>query len=157
MSEVLGRTGAAGDGTLEDRINEIMASRKLLPNASCFAFTATPKNRTLELFGARQPQPDGAVRHRPFHSYTMKQAIQEGFIVDVLAHYTPVTSYYRLVKTAADDPRFDVKRAEKKLRRYVEGHEHAVRLKAEIIVDHFHEQVAAPRKVGGAARRAPWW
>ena len=82
----------------------------------------------------------------------MKQATQEGFIVDVLAHYTPVTSYYRLVKTAADDPRFDVKRAEKKLRRYVEGHEHAVRLKAEIIVDHFHEQVAAPRKVGGAAR-----
>ena len=153
MSEVLGGADApAGDGTLEDRINEIMASRKLLPNASCFAFTATPKNRTLELFGAPQPQPDGAIRHRPFHSYTMKQAIQEGFIVDVLAHYTPVTSYYRLVKTAADDPRFDVRRAEKKLRRYVEGHEHAVRLKAEIIVDHFHEQVAAPRKVGGAAR-----
>ena len=153
MTGVLGGAGApADDDTLEDRLNRIMASRKMLPNASYFAFTATPKNRTLELFGAPQPQPGGAVRHRPFHSYTMKQAIQEGFIVDVLAHYTPVASYYRLVKTAADDPRFDVRRAEKKLRRYVEGHEHAVRLKAEIIVDHFHEQVAAPRKVGGAAR-----
>ena len=120
MSAALGATGApAGDDTLEDRLNRIMESRKLLPNASYFAFTATPKNRTLEIFGAPAPQPDGAVRHRPFHSYTMKQAIQEGFIVDVLAHYTPVASYYRLVKTAADDPRFDVKRAEKKLRRYV--------------------------------------
>ena len=153
MSAALGAAGASdGDDTLEDRLNRIMESRKLLPNASYFAFTATPKNRTLEIFGAPQPQPDGAVRHRPFHSYTMKQAIEEGFIVDVLAHHTPVASYYRLVKTVAGDPRFDVRRAGKKLRRYVEGHEHAVRLKAEIIVDHFHDRVAGPRKVGGEAR-----
>ena len=82
----------------------------------------------------------------------MKQAIQEGFIIDVLAHYTPVDSYYRLVKTVAGDPEFDEKRAGKKLRRYVEDHDHAIRLKAEIMVDHFHEQVAGLQKVGGQAR-----
>ena len=82
----------------------------------------------------------------------MKQAIQEGFILDVLAHYTPVASYYRLAKTAEDDPEFDVKKAQKKLRRFVEGHDHAIRLKAEIMVDHFHEQVLAKTKIGGAAR-----
>ena len=82
----------------------------------------------------------------------MKQAIQEGFILDVLAHYTPVASYYRLAKTVEDDPEFDVKKAQKKLRRYVEGHDHAIRLKAEIMVDHFHEQVIAKNKIGGEAR-----
>ena len=82
----------------------------------------------------------------------MKQAIQEGFIVDVLAHYTPVNSYYRLVKTVEGDPEFDTKRAGKKLRRYVEDNDHAIRLKAEIMVDNFHEQVAGLRKIGGEAR-----
>ena len=82
----------------------------------------------------------------------MKQAIQEGFIIDVLAHYTPVDSYYRLVKTAEGDPEFDTKRAGKKLRRYVEDNEHAIRLKAEIMIDHFHEQVAGLHKIGGQAR-----
>ena len=124
----------------------------LLANASYFAFTATPKNKTLEIFGAPDPQPDGAIRHRAFHSYTMKQAIQEGFILNVLAHYTPVASYYRLAKTVEDDPKFDVKEAQKKLRRFVEGHDHAIRLKAEIMVDHFHEQVLAKNKIGGQAR-----
>jgi type I restriction enzyme R subunit len=83
------------DETLEDKINRIMEAKKLLPNASYFAFTATPKNKTLEIFGeALPPDAEGKVRHRPFHSYTMKQAIQEGFILDVLKHYTPVESYY---------------------------------------------------------------
>ncbi len=80
----------------------------------------------------------------------MKQAIQEGFILDVLKHYTPVESYYKLVKTVEGDPEFDTKRAKKKLRRYVESHDHAIRLKAEIMVDHFHEQVLALNKIGGA-------
>ena len=93
------------------------------------------------------------MKHRPFHSYTMKQAIQEGFILDVLAHYTPVDSYYKLVKKIEDDPEFDTKRAKKKLRRYVESHDHAIRLKAEIMVDHFHEQVLALNKIGGAGTR----
>ena len=153
MSAALGAAGTEGeDETYEDQINRVMESRKLLSNASYFAFTATPKNKTLEIFGEPDPQPDGAVRHRAFHSYTMKQAIQEGFILDVLAHYTPVASYYRLAKTVEDDPEFDVKKAQKKLRRFVEGHDHAIRLKAEIMVDHFHEQVIAKNKIGGSAR-----
>ena len=82
----------------------------------------------------------------------MKQAIQEGFILDVLKHYTPVESYYKLIKTVEGDPEFDTKRAQKKLRRYVESHDHAIRLKAEIMVDHFHEQVLALNKIGGQAR-----
>ena len=128
-----------------------MEARKLLPNASYFAFTATPKNKTLEIFG--EPfEEGGQVKHRPFHSYTMKQAIQEGFILDVLQSYTPVESYYKLVKKVEDDPEFDTKRAQKKLRRYVESHDHAIRLKAEIMVDHFHEQVLALNKIGGQAR-----
>ncbi|WP_246694477.1 type I restriction endonuclease subunit R [Mesorhizobium sp. M2E.F.Ca.ET.209.01.1.1] len=139
------------DETIEDKINAIMERRKMLPNASYFAFTATPKNKTLEIFG--EPFPEGnAVKHRPFHSYTMKQAIQEGFILDVLRYYTPVNSYYRLVKTVDADPEFDTKRATKKLRRYVESNDHAIRLKAEIMVDHFHEQVLALNKIGGQAR-----
>lgn len=147
-------TGAEDGGedeTVEDKINAIMEQRKMLPNASYFAFTATPKNKTLEIFG--EPFADGdKIKHRPFHSYTMKQAVQEGFIIDVLRHYTPVNSYYRLIKTVEADPEFDTKRATKKLRRYVESNDHAIRLKAEIMVDHFHEQVLALNKVGGQAR-----
>ena len=98
----------------------------------------------------------GKVKHRPFHSYTMKQAIQEGFILDVLEDYTPVDSYYKLVKTVEDDPEFDTKRAQKKLRRYVESHDHAIRLKAEIMVDHFHEQVLGLQQ-DRRRRRGRWW
>ncbi len=153
LSMALAEGGAEEeDETPEDRINRIMEARKMLPNASYFAFTATPKNKTLEVFGEPEPQADGTVRHRPFHSYTMKQAIQEGFILDVLEHYTPVESYYKLIKKVDTDPEFDTKRAKKKLRLYVESHDHAIRLKAEIMVDHFHEQVLALNKIGGEAR-----
>ncbi|MHB8788317.1 MAG: type I restriction endonuclease subunit R [Desulfobulbaceae bacterium] len=153
LSMALSTAGAEEDDeTIEDRINRLMEAKKLLPNASYFAFTATPKNKTLEIFGEPRPQPDGKVRHVPFHSYTMKQAIQEGFILDVLKHYTPVESYYKLVKKVEGDPEFDTKRAKKKLRRYVESHDHAIRLKAEIMVDHFHEQVLQLNKIGGLAR-----
>ena len=155
-SAISGTLGGAseddGDRTFEDRINGIMAARKLLTNASYFAFTATPKNKTLEFFGEREPQPDGIVKRRPFHSYTMRQAIEEGFIVDVLRNFTPVPSYYQLAKKIEADPEFDIRRAMKKLRRYVEEHDHAIRTKAEIIVDHFHDQVLGRRLVGGEAR-----
>ena len=152
LAMVLGDLPVADeDELLEDRINRLMEARRILPNASYFAFTATPKNKTLEIFGEAYDE-GGGVRHRPFHSYTMKQAIQEGFILDVLANYTPVNSYYKLVKTVEGDPEFDTKRAAKKLRRYVESHDHAIRLKAEIMVDHFHEHVIAANKIGGAAR-----
>jgi type I restriction enzyme R subunit len=152
VSMALSVAGAEEDEeTTEDAINRIMEARKLLPNASYFAFTATPKNKTLEIFG--EPLADGGkVKHLPFHGYTMKQAVDEGFILDVLKSYTPVDSYYRLVKTIESDPEFDTKRAKKKLRRYVESHDHAIRLKAEIMVDHFHEQVLALNKIGGQAR-----
>ena len=153
MAKVLGEAGEPEEEeTFEDQINRLIDEHKLLPNASYFAFTATPKNRTLEIFGDPEELPDGTVRHRAFHSYTMKQAIQEGFIQDVLEHYTPVESYYKLAKTVEDDPKFDTKKAQKKLRQFVEGSEHAIRLKAEIMVDHFHEQVVAQQKIGGKAR-----
>ena len=152
LNQAFAEGGAADeDETMEDAINRLMESRKLLPNASYFAFTATPKNKTLEIFG--EPfELDGEKKHRPFHTYSMKQAIQERFIVDVLEFYTPVDSYYRLIKTVDADPEFDVKRARKKLRLYVESNDHAIRVKAEIMVDHFHEQVLDLRKIGGEAR-----
>jgi type I restriction enzyme R subunit len=141
------------EDTVNDALEKRMAARKMLTNASYFAFTATPKNKTLEMFGEPlPPDAEGKVKHRPFHSYTMKQAVEEGFILDVLKAYTPVDSYYKLVKKTEDDPEFDTKKAQKKLRRYVESHDHAIRLKAEIMVDHFHEQVMAAGKIGGQAR-----
>ncbi len=159
MSKALGDAAEGEDAEKdpEDTVNEAleqrMAARKMLTNASYFAFTATPKNKTLEMFGeALPPDAEGKVKHRPFHSYTMKQAIEEGFILDVLKTYTPVDSYYKLVKKIEGDPEFDTKKAKKKLRRYVESHDHAIRLKAEIMVDHFHEQVLAANKIGGQAR-----
>lgn len=157
MSQALTSKSDDGGTDPEDTINEAlerrMAARKMLTNASYFAFTATPKNKTLEMFGeALPPDTEGKVKHRPFHSYTMKQAIEERFILDVLKAYTPVSSYYKLVKKAEDDPEFDTKKAKKKLRRYVESHDHAIRLKAEIMADHFHEQVLAAGKIGGQAR-----
>ncbi|MEI6072014.1 MAG: type I restriction endonuclease subunit R [Verrucomicrobiae bacterium] len=152
MSMALSEGGAEQEEeTTEDKINRIIESRKLVPNASYFAFTATPKNKTLEIFGIPYPVGD-EVKHRPFHGYTMKQAIQEGFILDVLKHYTPVDSYYRLAKTIEGDPEFDVKKARKKLRVYVESHSKAIRDKAEIMVDHFLEQVVGQNKIGGQAR-----
>jgi len=117
MSEAL----ADPEDTVNDALEKRMQARKMLTDASYFAFTATPKNKTLEMFGEPlPPDAEGKVKHRPFHNYTMKQAIQEGFILDVLKSYTPVDSYYKLVKKIEGDPEFDVKRARKKLRRYVE-------------------------------------
>lgn len=141
------------EDTVNEALEQRMAARKMLSNASYFAFTATPKNKTLEMFGEPLPlDTEGKIKHRPFHSYTMKQAIEEDFILDVLEKYTPVDSYYKLIKKTEDDPEFDTKRAQKKLRRYVESHDHAIRLKAEIMVDHFHDQVLAVGKIGGQAR-----
>ncbi|MDR2819432.1 MAG: DEAD/DEAH box helicase family protein [Desulfovibrio sp.] len=138
--------------SVEDAVNKLMEGRKMLPNASYFAFTATPKNKTLEMFGVPAPQSDGAVKHFPFHNYSMKQAIQEGFILDVLKYFTPIKSYYKLAKTIADDPSYDKKKAQKKLRKFVESDSFAISSKAELLVDHFHEQVIAKGKIGGKAR-----
>ncbi len=109
MNIVLSGEVTGEEEDFEDKINRLMEGRKMLKNASYFAFTATPKNKTLEMFGI--PYQDGdEIKHRPFHVYTMKQAIQEGFILDVLKYYTPVDSYYRLAKTIEDDPLFDKKK-----------------------------------------------
>jgi type I restriction enzyme R subunit len=151
MSKALGEVDAEDE--INDALEKRIKARRLLSNASYFAFTATPKPKTLEMFGIPlPPDAEGKIKHRPFNSYTMKQAVQEGFILDVLRCYTPVESYYRLIKKVEDDPELDKKKARKKLRRYVESHDHAIRLKAEIMVDHFHDHVIAPGKIGGKAR-----
>ena len=154
MSKALG-SKEDEDEDAEDKVNAAldsrMAARKMLTNASYFAFTATPKNKTLEMFGeALPPDVEGKVRHRPFHSYTMKQAIQEGFILDVLANYTPVHTYCKLIRKVDEDPEFDTRKALKKLRKYVEGHDQAIRLKAEIMVDNF--LTSGVGKINGHAR-----
>ena len=156
INRALGEAAEAGGEAEDDEdfvnrlLDERAASRRLLPNASYFAFTATPKNKTLELFGTPDPAwPEG---RRPFHAYTMKQAIQEGFILDVLATYTPVRSWYRLEKTVEGDPEVEVRAAGRLLRRYVEQHDHAIATKAAIAAEHFQTKVAGGRKVRGEAR-----
>lgn len=128
-------------------------SRRMLSNASYFAFTATPKNKTLELFGESVLVGDKKQFRSPEElTYTTKQAIQENFILDVVEHYTPVNSFYHVAKAVEDDPDFDRVKALKKIRRYVESNDKAIRRKAEIMVDHFLSQVIGKQKIGGKAR-----
>ena len=137
---------------LEDRLNAIIEGRQMVKNANYYAFTATPKNKTLQMFGTAFEQPEGEVGHRPFHEYTMKQAIEEGFIEDVLKHYTTYNSYYKIVKAIEADPEFEKKQAQKKLRAFVESQPETIQQKASIIVEHFHTQIIDKGKVGGQAR-----
>lgn len=136
----------------EDIINQVIEGRKMVKNANYYAFTATPKNKTLQMFGTPFQQPDGEIGHRPFHEYTMKQAIEEGFIMDVLKNYTTYYSYYKVVKAIEEDPEFDKKQAAKKIRAFVEAQPETIQQKAAVIVDHFHTQVIDKGKVGGQAR-----
>jgi type I restriction enzyme R subunit len=131
---------------LEDRIVAEMRKRGRLANASTFAFTATPKQKTLELFGRRRP--DG--KFEPFSLYSMRQAIEEGFILDVLASYTTYKTYWKLLKKIEDDPRYDKAKAQYLLKAFVDLHEHAIRQKVEIMVEHFHERVQ--HRIGGRAK-----
>ena len=145
------------EDTTQDAVNaEIekrIASRRMLSNASYFAFTATPKQRTRELFGEKTVVGDEVKFRSPEElAYTTKQAIQEGFILDVIAHYTTVDSFYHVAKTVENDPDFDKIRALKKIRHFVESHDKAIRYKAEIMVDHFIAQVIGAKKIGGKAR-----
>lgn len=137
--------------TGEDLIRTLIKSRKLLDNASYFAFTATPKNKTLELFGIPY-QEDGKTKFRAFHLYSMKQAIEEGFIKDVLQNYTTYQSYYALLKRIEEDPEYDKKKAQKKLKSYVESHEHAIKKKAILMINHFMDAVIGQKKMGGKAK-----
>lgn len=132
----------------QEVILKAMSARKMKGNASYLAFTATPKNSTLERFGSQQE--DGTFK--PFHLYAMKQAIEEGFILDVLANYTTYKSYYEIEKSIQDNPLFDTKRAQKKLRAYVERHKQTIGTKAEIMVEHFISNVYNTKKLKGKAK-----
>lgn len=141
-------TESEGENDAQDYILEAMRSRKMRGNASYYAFTATPKNTTLEKFG--QKMPDGSFR--PFHLYSMRQAIEEGFILDVLANYTTYRSYYEIQKSIEDNPLFDTVKAQKKLRAFVEQNPKTIAIKAEIMLDHFTKNVVNAKKLRGQAR-----
>ena len=149
MNQVISGRNLDTEEEFEDKINAIIEGKKSAKNASYFAFTATPKNKTLELFGkvitdeSGQPilNEDGEKKYSPHDVYSMKQAIEEGFILDVLKNYTPYRSYYHIVKTSVEEKFFDKKNANKILRRYADKHELAIAEKAGIIVEHFYNNV----------------
>jgi len=136
------------DDEIIDKAHRSAKARKMNPNASYFAFTATPKNSTLEKFG--QKQEDG--KFKPFHLYSMKQAIEEGFILDVIANYTTYKSYYEIEKSIQDNPEFDTKKAQKKLRTYVETSQQTIDTKAEIMLEHFIPHVVNAKKLRGKGK-----
>lgn len=126
--------------TIEDQIVDRMKARKVSsPNLSFFAFTATPKQKTLELFGTEDTLTG---KFGPFSLYSMKQAIEEKFILDVLGNYTTYETYFWLLKKVEDDPEFDKKKAQRLMIGYVERHEHAIDKKTEIMIEHFEEKIA---------------
>lgn len=133
--------------SLLDALQASVRARGTQPNLSFFAFTATPKARTLELFGTWD---EAEERHRPFHLYSMRQAIDEGFILDVLANYVTYETYWRIEKSVLDDPAYEKKAAQRAIARFVSLHEHNLAQKAEIIVEHFRAHVA--NKIGGKAK-----
>jgi len=140
-------TGAATpEEDLEDAILQEMSKRGRMPNLSTFAFTATPKPKTLELFGLKRS--DG--KFEPFHLYSMRQAIEEGFIMDVLANYVTYASYWRLLKKVEDDPSYEKSKASYLLKSFVDLHPHAIREKIAIMVGHFDESVKD--RIGGQAK-----
>jgi type I restriction enzyme R subunit len=141
-------SGDPDETDAQDKILEIMRSRKMSKNASYFAFTATPKPATIERFGIKQP--DGTFKE--FHLYSMKQAIEEGFILDVLANYTTYRSYYEIEKSIEENPLFETARAQKKLRAFVERHPKTIETKAEIMLDHFLTKIVNTKKLKGKAK-----
>ena len=135
-----------GEADWEDRLNQVMASRGKQPNLSFFAFTATPKGKTLELFG--RPGANGTPE--AFHLYSMRQAIEEEFIHDVLANYTTYAVFYRLLKAVEDDPALPKKRASRALAKFMSLHPHNIEQKTEVIVEHFRRSVM--QRLGGRAK-----
>lgn len=151
MNQAMGNSASSSeeeDEDPQDKILEAMRSRKMRGNASYLAFTATPKNATLERFGTRQP--DG--KYVPFDLYSMKQAIEEGFILDVLANYTTYKSYYEIEKSIEENPLFDTVKAQKKLRNFVEQDQEPIGTKAEIMLDHFITKLVNTKKLKGKAK-----
>ena len=148
MNEAMGKKEFDNYMDAQDMVLEIIKSRKLKNNASYFAFTATPKNSTLEKFGTKQD--DGSLA--PFHLYSMKQAIEEGFILDVLSNYTTYKSYYEIVKSIDDNPYFQTDKAQKRLRGFVEKNPSTIATKTEIIIDHFINNIVKTNKLKGKAK-----
>jgi type I restriction enzyme R subunit len=148
MNEAMGKKEFDEELDAQDLVLEIMKNRKMKGNASYLAFTATPKNSTLEKFGTKQT--DGTFK--PFHLYSMKQAIEEGFILDVLSNYTTYRSYYEIEKSIEDNPLFDTKKAQKKLRSFVEKNPSTIGTKVEIMLDHFIEKIVKTKKLKGKAK-----
>ncbi|WP_314792008.1 DEAD/DEAH box helicase family protein [Aggregatibacter aphrophilus] len=148
MNRAIGKTEDLDAEDVQDLILQAMQSRKMRGNASYFAFTATPKNSTLEKFG--EEQADG--KFKPFHLYSMKQAIEEGFILDVIANYTTYQSFYEITKSIEDNPEFDRKKAQGRLKAYVERSQQTIDTKAEVMLDHFIHQVFNRKKLKGKAK-----
>jgi len=148
MNRAIGKTEDVDAEDVQDLILQAMQSRKMRGNASYFAFTATPKNSTLEKFGEKQA--DG--KFKPFHLYSMKQAIEEGFILDVIANYTTYKSFYEITKSIEDNPKFDRKKAQGRLKAHVERSQQTIDTKAEVMLDHFIQQVFKRKKLKGKAK-----
>lgn len=147
LEEALLEDEGAGEEDNEERVLEtVMASRGRQKNLSFFAFTATPKAKTLEVFGTR----DEEGKPRPFHLYSMRQAIEENFILDVLKSYTTYKAYYRLVRATENDPRVPKKEATRQLARFMSLHPHNIAQKTEVMVEHFRAKVQ--NKLGGRAK-----
>jgi type I restriction enzyme R subunit len=137
---------AQGLADHEEEILRAIARRGKQPNISFFAFTATPKYKTLKVFG--ETAPDGTPH--PFHLYSMRQAIDEGFILDVLKNYTTYKTYYRLVKSIADDPEVSKSKAAKALARFMSLHPHNIAQKAEVMLEHF--RTFTKHRIAGRAK-----
>jgi type I restriction enzyme R subunit len=150
LKAILGaNTGGNGDDDetdWEDRLNEVMASRGRQPNLSFFAYTATPKGKTLELFG----RTGASGKPEPFHLYSMRQAIEERFILDVLQNYTTYKTYFKLVKAVEDDPDLPKKKAARALAKFLVMHPTNIAQKIEVIVEHFRSHVRT--HLGGRAK-----
>lgn len=141
MSIALSVEERDADEDVEDIINRLMSARHLLKNASYFAFTATPKNKTLEMFGEARVEGDQR-NFYPFHIYSMKQAIEERFIFDVLENYISADSHYRVVKKVAADEKYDKQKALKRIRAFVEKQPTPIKRKAAQMVTHFLANVS---------------
>ena len=143
MAAVTKALASAADEDLdaEDVINaELGAAGKQL-NVAMFAFTATPKPQTLQLFGSFGVDEEHPAEKAAFHIYSMKQAIEEGFILDVLRNYTTYETHYEIVKKIDDDPLFKEKKAKNKIRRFAMLHDTNVAQRVEIIVEHFRDRI----------------
>ncbi len=149
MKAILGERSRAASESVEDwedGLNAVVESRGPQPNLSFFAFTATPKGKTIEMFGRQVT----AANPEAFHVYSMRQAIEEGFILDVLRNYTDYDTYYRIARNAADDPEYPERRAARALSKYASIHPHNLAQKTEVIIEHFRANVR--HRMGGKAK-----